>query len=258
MAGTLTLSDFNISAWAEGDYVRDYTRHELAPVEAALVERHRAALAGPVLEIGCGAGRVTRFLAELSDRVTAIDVSPRMVEACASNVPGVRAEVGDLRDLTAYGDGAFDVIVAADNVVDVLGDEDRRAALAGFARALSPGGLLLFSSHNQAHIPRMHALPRTPREIARAVYHARHFPQRVRNRRHARAFEHAESEYAIVNDSAHEHRLAHYYIRRDAQERQLADAGLTLVECLDLEARPVRSCETAARSASLHYAATRT
>ena len=238
--------------------MRAYSRHELEPVEAALFAHHRAALSGAVLEIGCGAGRVTRFLAELSDEVTAIDVSPLMVEACARNVPGVRAEVGDLRDLGAYGDGAFGAIVAANNVIDVLGDEDRRAALAGFARALAPGGLLLFSTHNQAHIPHMHALPRSPREVARAVYHARHFPQRVRNRRFARAFEHADSEYAIVNDSAHAHRLAHYYIRRDAQERQLADAGFALLECLDLDAHPVAPGETAERSASLHYAATRT
>src|SRR4051812_17651881 len=132
MDQTLTLSEFNIAAWAEGDYVEEYSGTELTPVEAALVARHRSALEGPVLEVGCGAGRVTRVLAALSDLVTAIDVSPRMVAACAGNLPGVRAEVGDLRDLSAYGDGEFGAVVAANNVIDVLEDDDRRAVLAAF------------------------------------------------------------------------------------------------------------------------------
>jgi SAM-dependent methyltransferase len=257
MGETLTLSEFNVSAWAEGDYVREYSGHALASVEAALYARHRAALTGAVLEIGCGPGRITRVLAALSDEVIALDVSPRMVEACARNVPGVRAEVGDLRDLSAYGDGAFGAVVASNNVLDVLGDADRRAALAGFARVLAPGGTLLFSSHNQANIPHTRALPRTPREFAAAVYHSRHLPQRLRNRRFARAYEHSESDYAIVNDAVHDHRLAHYYIRRDAQERQLAEAGLELVDCLDVDTHPVARGETAERSSALHYAARR-
>src|SRR4051812_27367754 len=107
MDETLTpseLSDFNVEAWAEGDYVRSYSGREVMPVEAVLIARYRDALAGPVLELGCGPGRLTRVLAGLSDRVTALDVSERMVEACARNVPGVRAEVGDLRDLGAFAD----------------------------------------------------------------------------------------------------------------------------------------------------------
>jgi SAM-dependent methyltransferase len=259
MDETLTLSDFNVGAWLSGDYVRDYDRRDIAPVEAVLLARHGKALSErTVLELGCGAGRLTRVVAALGADVTAIDVSPRMVAACARNVPAARAEVRDLRDLGAYPDSAFGAIVALDNVLDVLGDGDRRTAVAGIARVLMPGGLLLCSSHNQAHVPLMHRVPRSPRELARAVYHAPHLLRRLRNRRRARAFEESANGYAIVYDSAHDNRLAHYYIGRDEQERQLADAGLELLECLDLDARPVGPGEAAERSTALHYAARRT
>src|SRR4051812_2604732 len=115
------LSDFNVAAWAEGDYVRDYDRTDVKPVESALLEPHRDALAGDVLELGCGAGRLPRALAGMGGRVTALDVSPRMAAACARNVPAAEVEVGDLRDLSRYADGAFTAIVASDNVLDVLG-----------------------------------------------------------------------------------------------------------------------------------------
>jgi hypothetical protein len=38
--------------------------------------------------------------------------------------------------------------------------------------------------------------------------------------------------------------LLHYYIGCDDQERQLADVGFELLECLDLEARPVEAGQT--------------
>lgn len=257
------LGDFNTGAWEQGDYVSAYSGHTILPAEAALLARYSGPLAGAVVELGCGGGRLTRVLVSLSDRVTALDISPRMVAACTRNVPAAHAEVGDLRDLTRFGDDSVQAIVASNNLIDVLGDADRRRALAGFARILTADGVLLFSSHNQANIPFLdtslgsfaRGALHSPRDFARAVYHARNLPRRMRNRRTARSFEVDGSEYAIVNDPVHEHRLAHYYIRRDAQERQLAGAGLVLDACLDADARDVASGQEAARSTELHYAA---
>ncbi len=67
----LDLTTFNRQAWASSDWVGDYLETDVKLVEAALVARHREALSGPVLELGCGAGRVTRLLAALSDEVLA-------------------------------------------------------------------------------------------------------------------------------------------------------------------------------------------
>lgn len=44
---------------------------------------------------------------------------------------------------------------------------------------------------------------------------------------------------------------------RDAQDRQLAAAGFTLLECLDLDGRVVQPGEQAAPHPELHYVARR-
>lgn len=256
---------FNVQAWAVGDYAADYAGRDLAPVEAVQLARWSAALDGAVLELGCGAGRLTRVLAQLSGGVRAIDVSPGMVEACRRAVPGAAVQVGDLRDLGAFSDGSLGAVVGANNVLDVLGDQDRRGVLEEIARVLAPAGLLLFSSHNRAFIPFIadgvgpeRVALRSPVGVARAVWHARRLPGLRRNRRRARAFERVESDYAIVNDEAHDYRLAHYYITREAQERQLVAAGLSLLECRDNDALVVPPGAEAARSSALHYVARRT
>jgi SAM-dependent methyltransferase len=256
------LGDFNVQAWAKGDYVSAYSSRTVLPAEAALIANYRGSLNGPVLELGCGAGRLTRVLVSLG-KVLAVDISERMVEACRRNVPAAEVELGDLRDLSAHPDGAFRAIVASNNLIDVLGDDERKRVLAEWARLLSPDGVLIFSSHNQANVPFLdtslryytRGALRSPGAFARAVYYTARLPVRLRNRRAARAFERDGGAYAIINDPVHDHRLAHYYIRRDAQERQLADARLKLVDCLDIEGRPVGPGEEAERSSELHYAA---
>jgi hypothetical protein len=75
------------------------------------------------------------------------------------------------------------------------------------------------------------------------------------NRRRLRPYERQEEGYAIVNDEAHDFGLLHYYIDRDAQERQLADAGLDLIECIDRNGRSVAPGDHAADSSELYYVA---
>lgn len=255
----------NIAAWTAGDYVAAYAGTDLSTAEAALLARHAAALRGPVLELGCGAGRVTRVLAALSDEVLALDVSPRMVAACRANVPGARVELGDLLALADRDDGSADAVVAVANVLDVLGDADRVATLAHLHRLLAPDGLLLLSTHNRAFAglaqnpTRLFDLPsdRSARALAGSAWRARRAPARLRNRRRTRPYLRDEPGYAIVNDGAHDNRFAHYQIGRDAQERQLAAAGFALADCLDREARAVPHGEDAPASSALHYAARR-
>lgn len=54
-------------------------------------------LNGPVLDLGCGAGRASLYLQEKGLDVTALDVSPNAVEVCRRR--GIRdVRLGDLRD----------------------------------------------------------------------------------------------------------------------------------------------------------------
>ena len=67
--------------------------------------------------------------------------------------------------------------------------------------------------------------------------------------------ERRERDYAVLVDEAHEFTLLHYYISRDAQERQLAEEGFELVECLALSGEPVGPGEARADCAELYYVA---
>lgn len=225
-----------------------------------LLVRHRERFSGRVLELGSGAGRVSGYLAELGASFHGIDVSTRMVEYCRARYPSGTFEVRDLRDLESFDDGAFDLVFAGYNILDVLEDAERRRVLAELHRIVAEGGTIVISTHNRASIPRIRPAGRielTPdpfrlaRRLAGAVLSIYH-------RRRLAGFERDEPSYAIRNDEAHRYRLLHYYIGRDEQERQLAEAGFALLECLDEDGRLVRPGEAAELSSELHYLATRT
>lgn len=253
--------ELSIRFWSRADLAGAYGDAALRPVEADILDRHRAALSGRVLELGVGAGRVTRHLCAIATEVHGIDVSPAMVDATREVCPAAIVVRGDLRDLSAYEDGSFDALVAPFNVIDVLDHDDRRRALAGFGRVLTPGGLLIMSSHNRASASSVvgpgrqlldHLRARRARSVAGGIVR---MPRRVANRRRLRPLERGQPGYAIVNDSAHDYSILHYYISRDAQALQLTEHGFDLVEALDLEARPVEPGEDAPDSSELHYVA---
>src|SRR6266496_2275820 len=64
-----------------------------------------------VLEIGCGAGRITRALSGLFGEVHAVDVSGEMVakaRAALADRPNAHIYQNNGKDLTVVGDGEFD------------------------------------------------------------------------------------------------------------------------------------------------------
>jgi hypothetical protein len=80
-------------------------------------------------------------------------------------------------------------------------------------------------------------------------------PFRLRNRRALLSFERQGDGWAIVNDDAHTYRLVHYYISRDAQERQLREEGFELIECLDDDGKTVAPGETGEDYVELYFIA---
>lgn len=54
---------------------------------------------GPVLDAGCGAGRITRYLADRGCRVEGLDLSPAMVAAARRDHPDLTFSVGSIVDL---------------------------------------------------------------------------------------------------------------------------------------------------------------
>jgi SAM-dependent methyltransferase len=246
----------NEEVWSRGEFVENYARQQLRPVEEVMLERYRAALAGRVLELGSGAGRLTGHLIELGGDVHGLDLAPAMVAYCRETYPGGTFSVGDLRDLSGFEEGSLDVVVGTFNVIDVLGDEERRRVFGGVRRVLAPGGLFIVSSHNRGYVPRTSVTMRLLSGGTRRPWRsAKGLPRRLRNRRKFRQLEREETGYMLINDEAHDFSLLHYYISRDAQFQQLADESFETIECLDLDGRAVPEGAAAAHCSELHYIA---
>jgi len=114
-------------------------------IAPALADAHRAILAraGEVqgrelLDLGCGTGRVAALAASRGARVTAVDLSPAMVERTRALpvLAGARVAVMDAQEL-ALPDRSFDRVVASFSVM-FCPRPDR--ALAEARRVLRPGG----------------------------------------------------------------------------------------------------------------------
>src|SRR5271170_422077 len=131
----------------------EYYQHDLALVHARGYGQHADRCAsglldllapvrgGLVLELGCGAGALTRHLLAAGHRVIATDASAAMLELARAALGGE----ADLRQLVLPDDPlpAADAIVSVGHVISYLPDAaavDR--ALVRMAGALRPGGVL--------------------------------------------------------------------------------------------------------------------
>lgn len=80
-----------------------------------LIEAHLGTRFASALEIGCGEGHQTEFLARLADRVTGIDVSPTAVERARRRLPSCDFASGDLYTQPWVGElGRFELVTACE------------------------------------------------------------------------------------------------------------------------------------------------
>lgn len=97
-----------------------------------------------VLDVGGAAGAYAGWLAGMGHRVHLVDPVPRHV-AAASRLPGVTAELGDARALTAA-DAAYDLVLAMGPLYHLAERADRVVVLREAARAARPGGRVVASA----------------------------------------------------------------------------------------------------------------
>ncbi|MEU7982466.1 class I SAM-dependent methyltransferase [Micromonospora sp. NPDC049081] len=124
-------------------------RAELAarPVDrgmlAAFAETVLAGGGGPVLDVGCGPGRITGHLRALDLTVTGLDLSPGMLAQGRLAHPDLRLVEGSMLDLPVA-DGVLAGLVAWYSVIHVP-DEWLPRVFAEFHRVLAPGGHALLA-----------------------------------------------------------------------------------------------------------------
>jgi SAM-dependent methyltransferase len=115
--------------------------------------------AARVLDAACGIGTQTLPLAARGFRLVARDLSPAAVarlqrEAGARQLV-VDAAVADMRQVRSSVSGMFDVVLAFDNsVAHLLNDDDIRIAFQEFLAVLRPGGVFLCSVRDYDNVRR--------------------------------------------------------------------------------------------------------
>lgn len=105
----------------------------------------RDAGGGPVADVGCGPGHVTRHLADLGVDAFGVDLAPEMVALARRDHPDLRFEVGTMTDLD-LADGSVAGVLAFWSVIHVP-DEAVPQAFAEFRRVVRPGGPVLVGFH---------------------------------------------------------------------------------------------------------------
>jgi len=140
--------EFYETAGAVDHYERNVS---LTDGERKILDRYAGTIRrADLLDVGVGPGRTVPHLRARAARYTGIDFSQPMIDRCRERFPDVPLFCCDVRDLSRFDDGSFDVVCVLFNGLCDLSAGDRLRALAEIRRVLRDGGLFLFSSHNRA------------------------------------------------------------------------------------------------------------
>jgi SAM-dependent methyltransferase len=209
-----------------------------------------------LLDIGIGGGRSTAYLLEISSDYIGLDYSPAMVATVAKRWPELRLEVRDARDLSAYGDEQFDVVLFSFNGMDCLDHAGRLAVLKEVRRVLRPGGIYAFSSHNRA------SALRSPCSLSNLCW-SKHpirmcrnlgiYLRGIRSWWSSRHLAVEEKQYAMRHDSGTDFTAPLYYISKAGQQEQLAEAGYKLEAIYDRKGKRCEVAEADGESAWIFY-----
>lgn len=175
ISGDTVRADFN-ALESVVHYSRAAERLGLWASERKLIEQHFSDLRAPLLEAGCGTGRVTLALAELGyTRITAFDFAEELLAQARAFAREkkvtrrIRFHHADATRLDAkcnlLGYKSRDDSVATDargyagvlflfnGLMQIPGRENRRAALRGLRSLARPGAPLLFTTHDRDDEP---------------------------------------------------------------------------------------------------------
>jgi SAM-dependent methyltransferase len=165
-----------------------------------------------ILELGCGAGRVTHPLVAMGHRVVAVDESADML----AHVRGARPVQATIESLDL--DDRFDAVVLGSTLINVPDDDLLAAFLTTCARHVSADGCVLLERHPVGWFDEVAPAQRQVGDVTYLLYDVTH---------HGSDLVSATVEYRIDGRT-----WTHEFVTRRLDDarlaRTLADAGLRL------------------------------
>lgn len=134
-------------AWDEESFLRSGEEDYLGLVEPAIKRLGFATSGKSMLELGCGAGRMTRSFARRFERVIAFDVSPEMIERgrrTHAALSGVTWLLGNGTNLMAIPSSSADFVFSYLVLQHLPAEHLVETYVTEMMRVLAVGGLCLF------------------------------------------------------------------------------------------------------------------
>lgn len=130
-----------------------YDRSTFARNYGELVERAVASSPGPVLDLGCGTGRLLACLQQISGVTpVGVDISPSQVAIAREHLPGLEIETDDGLRFLQRNPSRFAGIICNDVLEHLATLDDCLALVEGVNSALRPGGFFACRAPNGANI----------------------------------------------------------------------------------------------------------
>ena len=187
---------------------------------------------GPVLELGCGTGRVVRHLTRRGVAAVGLDRDPDLILAASERAQGsARMELGDARRFSLGTD--FALVLAPMQLIQLLdGSRERFECLTSVAASLAPGGRGAFAIVEEVALsPLGSSLPPLPdvRQVDDWVYSS--LPLEIRRDEGSvvlRRLRQTVSSDGALSDEENEVRLC--LLAAATLEREATEVGLRPLE----------------------------
>jgi 2-polyprenyl-3-methyl-5-hydroxy-6-metoxy-1,4-benzoquinol methylase len=135
--------------YSRPETIKSYSTDALFPSEKILIEKY-VRPTSTILEIGCGAGRISIALAKMGYKVTGIDFIPEMIEA-AKGQARYQKVIADFKVMDAlemtFPDESFQYVLF-NGIDQIPGEKNRRKILRDIFKLLESGGIFILTTRS--------------------------------------------------------------------------------------------------------------